>query len=982
MNIIMYVPGMPFNGETIKNKSLGGSETAGYYLAKELAARGHKVAVFTNISVAEQGVWDEVKYLPIGQPDSRAPVGLGFLDFAMKVPFDILIGQRIPGMFASSYGSKVNFWWTHDLALKRSMGAVIGQMWNIDSILAVSEFHRKQVGKIYGIPLDWINVLRNGVGSVEEVIDPEIKLKGRIMLYSSRPERGLSNLLEPGGIMEKLATLDPSIRLKVCGYDNTVPQLAPFYAEMIDRCRILPNVEYLGAITQEQLHALMKIAWLHIYPTNFEEVSCITAMEEQAYGTPLITSPAGALPETLEGAGVKWIDFLPGNKVNSQAFVDGVMGLKEEEWRELHSKALVKRGEYSWKPSAKKIEELTEKYLAKRSENKTRRYANMLRLSDVVPLEVLLKEDKEVPDNGIIKRMKEDLDTCYAFQRNNTFQEHYKQYYKREMEEKEVVQQITMAPMEMTRINIYGDLLAKILPKGGRVLDFGCAHGAHTLLLAPLFPEAHFVGLDHSDAIIGRAKELLASKPMPNVEFIVGDVKNLPEGKFDVIIAAEVLEHVKNPSWVVDTLANSLKPGGYFILTTPYGPWEYIGYQTDYPWRAHIHHLEEEDIRSMFGHHPKFSLFLAPFAPYETGEPLGSYVTVFEKPITASGGPAMQHKKNRQAPKETLSACLIVRENTGTLEKTLKSIVDIADEIVLMVDVGEKPTGIKEGNAWRIAKKFRAQAFPTRSPLKIGFDQARNDSVAKASGDWILWIDDDEELIYPLKLVKYLRPNMYDSYAIKQTHLSYDPPGVVHTDFPNRIFRNDRGFKFYGIVHEHPEINGINSGPGNVIILPDLGISHTGYISEAVRKERFQRNLPLMLRERETYPDRWLGKFLWVRDLAHLCRYELETVQRITPNMQKNAAEAIDLWLSLLHDGQTRLVADSLMYYSECVKVLTGGGGIEYALGMKMQHFGLGDSPESPGSQWNGTFLHMDHIESFTLALLRERIIPLQGEYL
>ncbi len=37
MHIAMNVPGMPFNGDTIPSgKSLGGSESAGYYMAKAL----------------------------------------------------------------------------------------------------------------------------------------------------------------------------------------------------------------------------------------------------------------------------------------------------------------------------------------------------------------------------------------------------------------------------------------------------------------------------------------------------------------------------------------------------------------------------------------------------------------------------------------------------------------------------------------------------------------------------------------------------------------------------------------------------------------------------------------------------------------------------------------------------------------------------------------------------------------------------------
>ena len=51
MHYVLYVPGMSFNGATLaQGKSLGGSESAGYYLARELARRGAQVTVFSHIA--------------------------------------------------------------------------------------------------------------------------------------------------------------------------------------------------------------------------------------------------------------------------------------------------------------------------------------------------------------------------------------------------------------------------------------------------------------------------------------------------------------------------------------------------------------------------------------------------------------------------------------------------------------------------------------------------------------------------------------------------------------------------------------------------------------------------------------------------------------------------------------------------------------------------------------------------------------------
>ena len=61
-------------------------------------------------------------------------------------------------------------------------------------------------------------------GSVDH--DQDAKRRGKVLVYSSRPERGLAYLVGNGeperpGVMEHLLAADPSITLKVCGYDRS-----------------------------------------------------------------------------------------------------------------------------------------------------------------------------------------------------------------------------------------------------------------------------------------------------------------------------------------------------------------------------------------------------------------------------------------------------------------------------------------------------------------------------------------------------------------------------------------------------------------------------------------------------------------------------------------------------------------------------------------------------------------------------------------
>ena len=282
--------------------------------------------------------------------------------------------------------------------------------------------------------------------------------------------------------------------------------------------------------------------------------------------------------------------------------------------------------------------------------------------------------------------------------------------------------------------------------------------------------------------------------------------------------------------------------------------------------------------------------------------------------------------------------------------------------------------------AWAIAEEFGARAFGIKSPITTGFGEARNATIERAAGDWILWIDDDEELIWPERLPKYLRANGYDAYAVKQHHYALEPGGIIKTDLPCRLFRNRRGFRFYGLVHEHPEL-GINQGAGHVLVLPDIAICHNGYVTEAVRRRRFERNLPLMRRDRAANPDRLLGKFLWIRDLSHLNRFELERTGAVSPRMREQAEQAVALWRELIGRGEVRMAVDALPYYSECANLLTGGG-IDYRVEIGAHWLGLGDVNGQPSTSLAGQFMNTGDIRVLMSALADERLKPFEGEYL
>ncbi len=105
-----------------------------------------------------------------------------------------------------------------------------------------------------------------------------------------------------------------------------------------------------------------------------------------------------------------------------------------------------------------------------------------------------------------------------------------------------------------------------------RVLDLGCGNGSLSQEIAQQGYEV--VGVDESVSEI-----LFAHQNFPKCSFIQGSIYNLPYadlgGRFDIVIAAEVIEHLLYPRELVRTAIKCLKPGGRLIITTPYhGYWK------------------------------------------------------------------------------------------------------------------------------------------------------------------------------------------------------------------------------------------------------------------------------------------------------------------------------------------------------------------------------------------------------------------------
>jgi len=990
MFIVLHCGGIPFDGETIRERSLGGSESAAYYLAKNLVKNGHKVSIFTKSM--NEGEFDGVRYCYMGDQTQEHPMGVRYHFYCINTPHDVNISQRHPLSYQHRYASKMNLLWLHDIALRRNQPAITSTMWNVDQVMTVSEFHKQQIIESWELDSDIITPITNGVdgslyaertGDTPDAFDPA---DGELsVLYQSRPERGLENLVCPNGIMEQLLTKRPNAKLYVCGYKHDVPAMQGFYDKLSASIEALPNCVNLDHMTKDQLAQVQMECDLLVYPSEFEEVSCITAMEAMYAGLPMIASAFAALPETCKGAGNVLIKHKDGKSdVGKFVRVIANIDVESSSYKSMIVRQHAASNKYTWENTAIQVEEIIAKAFEKVQSNKVTILKDLIRCSDIIAAEVYAEKHElrgsiATVDDLILDRCFDELDECYAFANDDeVYKEHYRvgtnKFYDGDFQ-KAGRENVIGSPRFECIASAVADLSSPSL-----VVDYGCAHGHYTIALAKRFPECEFMGIDISPRAIEEAIKWAEEDKVHNVSWRVGTADEViksgnPALEADAVIAAEVLEHVRDPHKLMTELRQLVKPEATFIITTPYGPWEEMSYAKDHPTRFHLHHFERADLHDLFSHHPKFNIVATPSGTNPGGDVVGQYVTTFvsDDACHMTGQIDYGRKFETIYPRQTLSLCMIAKDAAGTLRKALDSISGYVDEVIVAID--EKTTDrtrqvigefIEDTPLWPVVK-----TIDIVSPVEQGFDAARNDSIEDAAGDWIMWFDSDEEVVDPQSVVKLLRGNQFKGYPLPQTHFSIQPLEVLSTDHPVRLFRNRADIQFFGLVHEHPETE-MNEGIGKAFIQHSPIFSHNGYMTERIRRGRFDRNFPLMKRDREKYPDRILGKFLWIRDVAHACQFHLEeSGGKIIPEMQEAAREAIGIWEELLETDQVRMIEDSMRYYSLLAEVLGADLTFGIRTGVSRLNGGVNLSNEK---EINCKFLSADHLKKFSNRLIDEKV--------
>lgn len=272
---------------------------------------------------------------------------------------------------------------------------------------------------------------------------------------------------------------------------------------------------------------------------------------------------------------------------------------------------------------------------------------------------------------------------------------------------------------------------------------------------------------------------------------------------------------------------------------------------------------------------------------------------------------------------ETISLCMIVRNEEENVGKCLESIKDIVDEIII-VDTGSTDKTME------ICKTYEAKIYEYK--WKENFSDARNFSLKQASSSWILYLDADEALDIHRKheLQTYIQKNQGYFYTFPIiNYVGNSKTEESYTLNQIRLIKNGCNIKFEGAIHENLNIKNIIEKEGMVHI--PCPIYHYGYLQTIVKnKEKQKRNMGILRKEYSSNPsDPWILYHLaneyyqqqqFETSIEYITQASLQFIlqQRIPPSLLYKLKYDI-LWLTGQFEKLIEDISFAILLYPDYV---------------------------------------------------------------
>lgn len=275
---------------------IGASEKMVYDVSKALAKRGWNVQVYCTLN-CEEGEYDGVQWRNTAH-------------FNPRVYRNVLVVWRMPTIVDKMpFACDKLFVWMHDVGRNADWTPEILLL--TTKVLFASEFQRHLHP---AVPDDKAYVTRNGIDLARQLYQDERKEKK--VVYMSSPDRGWQTACEAFA-KSGVAKMGYSLHL-MYGFGPTwmkqaadrrygfIPDVGldqDMYLHM-DRCHAMCDGQSIvarGRLGWAAMAKELKTGSIWLYPTRFDEISCVSGMEAMAAGMKIVATKYAALKETLDG---------------------------------------------------------------------------------------------------------------------------------------------------------------------------------------------------------------------------------------------------------------------------------------------------------------------------------------------------------------------------------------------------------------------------------------------------------------------------------------------------------------------------------------------------------------------------------------------------------------------------------------------------------------------------------------------------------
>lgn len=311
--------GLPYDGDTLNRRGLGGSESAVIQMSRELALLGYDVKVFNDCTRDDcnPGVYNDVAYISLSEIENY-PEG-----------FDVMISSRTVAPFAPNNlrdrfktftvmpnfdvvakSSRYRVLWMHDTFCDGDdliEGMCLDGL--IDQIFTLSDFHTTYISNCehgkkrnFEVLKKYIFQTRNAITKYTEWVDIERK-DPDLFVFNSSVTKGMRSLVER--IWPRVKEQLPKAKLAILGGyykfgdDHTKDEQQTTYENLRAYAENNPelDIHFTGIVTPQEVAAWMIRSSYMLYPGEFPETFGISVLEALSYNTPVICNIFGALEE-------------------------------------------------------------------------------------------------------------------------------------------------------------------------------------------------------------------------------------------------------------------------------------------------------------------------------------------------------------------------------------------------------------------------------------------------------------------------------------------------------------------------------------------------------------------------------------------------------------------------------------------------------------------------------------------------------------